>query len=191
MRELKNKTYYDLLQVNPSADTQIIHAAYRALMSSMRKHPDLGGDPEEATTINIAHETLTDPVKRSRYDEELKSHHAYERATSRVAGVDDDERRRVPRHEIDAPVNICVGHDHRWFSGWTIDASLLGMKLQAEKPVRIGQMVTIIGKNSAAQAIHAKVRWARMFHPTIFERIYEFGVEFLEPIDDIETRLDL
>lgn len=188
----QNKNYYEILQVNPTANAEVIHAAYRTLMSSLKKHPDLGGDPSEAKTINEAYDTLRDPIKRSSYDDRLKENRAKGGvATSRVAWVEDDERRRVPRRYTDTPVNLCVGHDHRWFKGKALDMSMLGMRLQSERPMRIGQTVTIMGQNAASQAIHAKVRWARMFHPSIFERVYEFGVEFAEPVEDIDQRLNI
>lgn len=191
MGEMKNKNFYEILQVNSTANAEVIHAAYRTIMSKLAKHPDLGGDPEEAKLINEAYDTLRDPIKRSYYDDRLSNCRANGMATSRVEWVDDDERRRVPRRYTDAQVNICVGHDHRWFRGKTVDVSILGMRVQAEKPVRIGQLVTIAGQNTTTQAIEGKVRWARMFHPSIFERVYEFGVEFAEPVEDIEQRLEI
>jgi DnaJ-class molecular chaperone len=160
-------------------------------MSQLKKHPDLGGDPEEAKNINEAYDTLRDPIKRAYYDERLNNDRAKGMATSRVEWVEDDERRRVPRRYVDSSVNICVGHDHRWFKGKTVDVSMLGMRVQSEKPLRVGQTVTIAGQNTTTQAIEGKIRWARMFHPSIFERIYEFGVEFTQPVEDIDQRLEI
>lgn len=191
MAEMKNKTYYEILEVNRAANAEVIHAAYRALMSTMKKHPDLGGDLQEAQLINEAYDTLRDPDKRAYYDERLKGDRAPSRATGRVEWVDDDERRRVPRRYVDASINICAGHDHRWFKARAVDVSILGMKVQAEKPLRIGQLVTIAGQNTTTDAVHGKVRWTRMFHPSIFERVYEFGIEFVEPVDDIDARLQI
>ena len=192
MRDMsKQKNYYEILEVNSSANGEVIHAAYRALMSTMKKHPDLGGDTDEAKIINEAYDTLRDASKRSYYDERLKDDGVKSRATGRVEWVDDDERRRVPRRYVDANVSLCAGHDHRWFKGRAVDVSILGMKLQAEKPLRIGQLVTIAGQNTTTDAIHGKVRWTRMFHPSIFERVYEFGIEFTEPVDDIDSRLNI
>lgn len=186
-----NRTYYEILEVNRSANAEVIHAAYRALMSTMKRHPDLGGDPEEAKVINEAYATLRDPDKRAYYDQRLKSDDAGGRATGRVEWVEDDERRRVPRRYVDANVSLCAGHDHRWFKARAMDVSILGMKIQAEKPLRIGQLVTIAGQNTTTDAIHGKVRWTRMFHPSIFERVYEFGIEFTEPVEDIDSRLQI
>ena len=63
--------YYAELQVGRSASSTEITSAYRRL--ARIHHPDKNPDnQEEATTIfqrlQLAHETLSDPVKRARYD---------------------------------------------------------------------------------------------------------------------------
>lgn len=62
--------YYEVLQVSPSADEDIIEAAYRRL--AKKWHPDRNpGDPfaaERMKLLNEAHEVLMDPVKRRKYD---------------------------------------------------------------------------------------------------------------------------
>ena len=57
---------YATLQVHPSADTDVIRAAYRAL--AMKNHPDAGGSATRMAEINDAWATLRDPVLRRRYD---------------------------------------------------------------------------------------------------------------------------
>jgi hypothetical protein len=67
--------YYAELQVNPSADREVIDAAYRQLMK--KYHPDrAGGDParvaihhQRAKTINEAYSVLRDPAQRQMYDD--------------------------------------------------------------------------------------------------------------------------
>ena len=69
---LGRRTYYELLQVSPTADLEIITAAYRALIR--RHHPDRNPSPTaDATTkrLNEAWEILSDPVKRAKYDREF------------------------------------------------------------------------------------------------------------------------
>lgn len=63
--------YYDILHVQPSAPPAIIKNAYRAIMLSMKQHPDLGGDTDKAALINQAYETLSDEEKRAEYDQML------------------------------------------------------------------------------------------------------------------------
>lgn len=67
------KTFYDVLQVSPNADPEIIKAAYRSLCQ--RHHPDKNPDNPDAEKIikiiNRAYEVLSDSVKRSGYDAAL------------------------------------------------------------------------------------------------------------------------
>lgn len=68
-----HRTYYDILEVSPSASQSVISAAYRAL--SKKYHPDKNnGDKhseEMMAKINIAYGVLSDPIKRNFYDEEI------------------------------------------------------------------------------------------------------------------------
>src|SRR5205823_1024617 len=60
---------YGTLQVQPSADLEAIHAAYRRL--ARRYHPDLNPRPEAAERmrqINVAYRVLSDPRQRPAYD---------------------------------------------------------------------------------------------------------------------------
>lgn len=71
---MTKKTYYDVLQVSPSADPEVIKAAYRSL--AQRFHPDKNpGNPDAEQNlkiINRAYEVLSDPAKRVSYDAALK-----------------------------------------------------------------------------------------------------------------------
>jgi hypothetical protein len=71
--KMAKKTFYDVLQVSPSADPEIIKAAYKSLVQ--RYHPDKNaGNPEAEKylkIINRAYEVLSDPVKRAGYDAAL------------------------------------------------------------------------------------------------------------------------
>jgi hypothetical protein len=60
--------YYRILQVQPDAHAAVIRASYRALMQTLRQHPDLGGDPRRAALINEAFAVLGDAAARERYD---------------------------------------------------------------------------------------------------------------------------
>ena len=68
----KNKDYYAILGVHPTAEIAVIEAAYKAL--AKRYHPDVSQDnPEEAhrrmQEINEAHEILSNTTKRKEYDD--------------------------------------------------------------------------------------------------------------------------
>lgn len=65
-------TLYDVLQVSPWCEPEVIPAAYRAL--ARIRHPDVNRDPsaeDQMRRLNVAYETLSDPVRRAQYDEEL------------------------------------------------------------------------------------------------------------------------
>lgn len=64
----ERRNLYRILHVQPEAPAEIIKASYRALMSSLRAHPDLGGDTEKAAQINAAYAVLSDPERRRAYD---------------------------------------------------------------------------------------------------------------------------
>jgi curved DNA-binding protein CbpA len=64
--------YYDLLQINPRAETEAVERVYRML--AMRYQPDNkeSGDPERFRLLQEAYETLRDPLRRAHYDAELE-----------------------------------------------------------------------------------------------------------------------
>lgn len=70
MRNRRN--YYRILHVQHDAPVEIIKTSYRTLMQRMKMHPDLGGDHWQASLINEAYSTLTDPEKRADYDQTLQ-----------------------------------------------------------------------------------------------------------------------
>jgi DnaJ-class molecular chaperone len=61
--------YYDILGVTRDSSAQDIKSAFRKL--AMEHHPDRGGDESQFQKINQAYETLSDPNKRNRYDNEI------------------------------------------------------------------------------------------------------------------------
>ncbi len=90
---------------------------------------------------------------------------------------------------MDATVSFCIGHNSRWHPARVKDVSDLGIRLRSHAPFAIGEHLVIAPTNLAAQAFHGTVRWTRMFHPSVFERIYEAGIEFPDQITDIDQRL--
>lgn len=62
------RNYYRILHVQSDAPMEVVKACYRTLMSTLRHHPDLGGDHETAALINEAYATLSDEAKRAAYD---------------------------------------------------------------------------------------------------------------------------
>lgn len=70
MRNRRN--YYRILHVQQDAPVEIIQTSYRTLMQRMKMHPDLGGDHWQASLINEAYATLSDPERRAQYDDTLQ-----------------------------------------------------------------------------------------------------------------------
>jgi curved DNA-binding protein CbpA len=58
--------YYQSLRVDPSANAEAIHAAYRALARTL--HPDVSGDERGMMQLNAAWEVLRDPIRRATYN---------------------------------------------------------------------------------------------------------------------------
>jgi curved DNA-binding protein CbpA len=58
--------HYEVLQVHPRAEPDVIRAAYRIL--ARKYHPDMGGNAERMVAINDAWDVLGDPVRRAAYD---------------------------------------------------------------------------------------------------------------------------
>lgn len=68
----ERRNLYRILHVQPEAPVEVIKAAYRALMSTLRMHPDLGGDTATAARLNAAYATLSDAASRRAYDLSLR-----------------------------------------------------------------------------------------------------------------------
>ena len=64
--------YYDLLQINPRAESEAVERVYRMLAA--RYHPENkeSGDPERFRLLQEAYDTLRDPARRARYDAGLE-----------------------------------------------------------------------------------------------------------------------
>jgi curved DNA-binding protein CbpA len=58
--------FYEVLQVHPRAEPDVIRAAYRIL--ARKYHPDHGGDAQRMMVLNDAWDVLGDPARRAAYD---------------------------------------------------------------------------------------------------------------------------
>jgi curved DNA-binding protein CbpA len=72
MAPSERRNLYRLLFVQPDAPHDVIKAAYRALMTTLRAHPDRGGSHDEAARLNAAWTVLGDPARRAAYDASLR-----------------------------------------------------------------------------------------------------------------------
>jgi curved DNA-binding protein CbpA len=69
----RSKTYYQVLQVDPSAEPEVIAAAYKRL--ALKYHPDTNHAPEAKArmqALNAAYAVLSVPAERARYDASLR-----------------------------------------------------------------------------------------------------------------------
>ncbi|MDO4879581.1 MAG: DnaJ domain-containing protein, partial [Neisseria sp.] len=69
---MTEKTHYEILGVDKTADAETIKKAYRKLVR--KYHPDVSKEPDAAertAEINTAYETLSDQEKRAEYDQML------------------------------------------------------------------------------------------------------------------------
>jgi peptidylprolyl isomerase len=75
--------YYKILQVSPSAESEVIEAAYKKL--AQKYHPDVNNSSmaaDKMKKINIAYDVLRDPVQREKY--QAKWVQKMEKKTSRA-----------------------------------------------------------------------------------------------------------
>ncbi len=87
---MEYRDYYKILEVDKKASADEIKKAYRKL--ARKYHPDVNPGDKDAENrfkeINEAHEVLTDPDKRAKYDQLGASWHAYQRGGGAGGGFD-------------------------------------------------------------------------------------------------------
>jgi curved DNA-binding protein len=86
---MEYKDYYKILGVSKDADPKEIKKAYRKL--AREYHPDVNPDPQAEARfkeINEAHEVLSDPEKRAKYDRLGQSYQQWQRTGSNAGGFD-------------------------------------------------------------------------------------------------------
>jgi curved DNA-binding protein CbpA len=94
---------YDILQVSPKADDEVIRAAYRSLMQ--RYHPDKNPHDEQAAeksaSITQAYELLSDPQRKAALDAAISAENAMKR--NAVAHGGQALRHARPAKQADHP----------------------------------------------------------------------------------------
>lgn len=76
--------WYEVLQISPNADPELIHRVFRLL--AQRYHPDNHetGDPNHFRRVHQAYQVLSDPEKRAQFD---ATHEAVRRERWRFAAT--------------------------------------------------------------------------------------------------------
>lgn len=109
----ERRNLYRILYVQPESPQEIIAAAYRCLMTKLRRHPDLGGDHETAVLINHAYAVLSDPALRKAYDETRRKRQQSSATTRFSTGSDPASPRLRSCPFCGLPVPLKVGADTR------------------------------------------------------------------------------
>lgn len=66
MNKKLDRNYYDILEIERTADDAAIKKAYKR--AALVHHPDKGGSDEMFTQVSEAFQVLSDAIKRSDYD---------------------------------------------------------------------------------------------------------------------------
>lgn len=108
---MKNRrNYYRILHVQADAPEAIIRASYRTLMQKLKLHPDLGGDEWDATLLNEAYATLSDPDRRAAYDRTLGQQNTSRNQTARKPAptVPDNDPHHTDHSKVDPKCPFCA-----------------------------------------------------------------------------------
>jgi len=63
---VEERDYYEVLQLHPNAEPEVIESAFRRL--ALKHHPDKGGSNERMAELNRAYAVLSNPEQRGHYD---------------------------------------------------------------------------------------------------------------------------
>ena len=100
---IERRNFYRILHVQPDASMTVIKESYRVLLQKLKNYPNLAGPDLNENLLNIAYNTLRDPLKRAAYDLDLlRRHHiktlsqgAFGSNTSFEAEVDKQKNERT------------------------------------------------------------------------------------------------
>jgi DnaJ-class molecular chaperone len=97
-----NEDYYKILQVDPSAEPEVISAAYRRL--AVKYHPDNNSSPDATPRmqrINEAYAVLSDPAQRATYDRTRRNGAVYRQHNASTDPARRNDQRTVQEAEIE------------------------------------------------------------------------------------------
>lgn len=171
--------YYQVLQISPKADPAIVKAAYYTHLKTLRKHPDLGGDHEEASVLNEAYEILGNPDRRREYDDQFfKGFVSEASAPEPNPFVPDHENRKTPRACFQNQFQFKKKSNSHWHEAQFRDISLTGACFRAQEKFKEGETLEFDVSENPPVQIQSKVRWVRLVPQRFGSPVYEGGVEF-------------
>ncbi|MGZ6296160.1 MAG: J domain-containing protein [Candidatus Limnocylindrales bacterium] len=110
---------YRVLQVDPTADQEVVQAAYRAL--ARRFHPDVAADQDAAAErmaiINAAFDLIRDPQRRAEYDREHVARPASAHDSDGGLGGEGEADRHGPTYTDGAGPSVYQPGGHTWGAG--------------------------------------------------------------------------
>lgn len=171
--------YYAILHVPQQAKAADIKHAWKSLLQKSRKHPDLGGNEEEAQLINEAYSVLKDPLRRAAYDR-IHVGHVVGAAEIPIDHTppDHNNRRRVQRADYVNEIFLQRPNSSETWTGQSQDISLYGVKLRSLEKIKAAETVTVSFAQDPGFTIQGTVRWQRMIPQRFGKPVYEAGVEF-------------
>lgn len=108
---------YRVLQVVPSADQEVVHAAYRAL--ALKYHPDRdtsGAAARRMAELNEAYRLVRDPLVRGQWDAANGGSGQASKATGRTSGAATPGAVPPPPRASTAGTRLEFGR----YAGWTL-----------------------------------------------------------------------
>lgn len=139
---IERRNFYRILHVQPDAPMSVIRENYRVLMQKIKTYPDLGNEDWNADSLNIAYNTLRDPLKRAAYDRKLLNRYhiktlsqgAFSSNTNLDVGKQRNEQAtrlnrrnyyRILQIQSDAPITVITASYRALKKSLSQDAALL------------------------------------------------------------------
>lgn len=172
------KDYYAILQVSPKADPAIVKAAYYAQLKAMGKHPDFGGEHDEAAVLNEAYEILGDPERRREYDKKyLMGLVSMASAPEPNPFVPSSDLRVTPRAVFLNRFRFRKKKGE-WMPAHFRDISMGGACFRSLAGFKAGDTLELDVSDSPVFKPLGKVKWVRLIPQRFGLPIYEGGFSF-------------
>ncbi|TAN33386.1 hypothetical protein EPN27_04860 [Patescibacteria group bacterium] len=168
--------YYAILQVAMTASAQDIKRTWKHLLQKQNKHPDLGGNEDEAALINEAYTVLKDPMRRAAYDRLYMAYVVEEKTES--TEKPEQNRRRVKRVHYVNEVYVQKPSADASSPAQAQDISLYGMRLRMTQKVKSKDTLEVSFAQDPGFVIQGTVQWQRVIPQRFGDPIYEAGLEF-------------